>query len=778
MAQQHTRPDLHAAIEQRFPDNTNEEITPERLRDGLHELVDSAFLPASDKLPAAQVTAQLLGLDPATGEFLVLLSPSAPTTLNRYTLATYPAGSLTTSALPVGTSIASRLLRLPASVLNQTLCLLDTASQPVPLMVLELKADEDGRFDLLTPDDRALPQSAIRGLIDWHYEESDPTQPWTLKPGRSVMFTRSRQLVLNSDVQEGDVFSIYINPFSPVSRVELAYFGGIDEKPTKRYLPGTSLALRYTYIADYNDASGNLIQAHYGLRTLEQNTLTATNFRGAYSASAYYVAGDFVLYKSQLYLRLTEGGGNGATFDPTKWVGGGASGPALRTTAQDDAFVDPTYNIAASYLNTALTIRTYAQASVAVTLPALTAADVPALLRVEHQSGIGGTTCLLTVPGLARPLRVGEYALLAATATPGIPANPNSGAPAIPPGTAWVVLNASAQQLEPLAYPVMVATRSLGYAGYPTLEAAALGAPFRSIVVNVPQLVISQNVTLTSHLYAPSLVQIRIEDGVTVTLSPAIRLHNIQFLRDANGTGKVILASNASTGATPDANQAVQLIDSRIGPNLLFSAVSQAITLRGQSALDNATGSPGTIYLYDTATAVVAAGGPTVENRRPGTSAVTTLRPNLRVSNATSGINNAQQQQPINNTTFTKVTGFTAVEREVGSTPGTGWEAANQRYIVPLSGEYQVGAVGQLQPGSNVADAVFYLMVYVNSQRRRDLFLQGCPSASAYYGGSGTTDLTLQAGDIVEIYAWQNGGSSQLIQSDTRCVFSIRQLPS
>jgi hypothetical protein len=187
------------------------------------------------------------------------------------------------------------------------------------------KANEDGRFDLLTPTDRALPQSAIRGLIDWHYEDSDPTQPWTLKPGRSVMFTRSRQLVLNSDVQEGDVFSLYINPLSPVSRVELAYFGGIDEKPTKRYLPGTSIVLRYTYIPDYNDAGGNLIQAHYGLRTVQQTTLTATNFRGPYSGSAYYVAGDLVVYQGQLYLRLAEGGGNGAAFDPTKWVGGGGA---------------------------------------------------------------------------------------------------------------------------------------------------------------------------------------------------------------------------------------------------------------------------------------------------------------------------------------------------------------------------------------------------------------------------------------------------------------------
>ena len=47
MAQQ-TRSDLHAQIEQDFPDNTTEEITPADVRDFLHKLVDSATLPASD----------------------------------------------------------------------------------------------------------------------------------------------------------------------------------------------------------------------------------------------------------------------------------------------------------------------------------------------------------------------------------------------------------------------------------------------------------------------------------------------------------------------------------------------------------------------------------------------------------------------------------------------------------------------------------------------------------------------------------------------------------
>ncbi len=51
MAQQ-TRPDLHAAVELRFPDNTTGEITPADVRDFLHALLDSAQLPATDGQPA------------------------------------------------------------------------------------------------------------------------------------------------------------------------------------------------------------------------------------------------------------------------------------------------------------------------------------------------------------------------------------------------------------------------------------------------------------------------------------------------------------------------------------------------------------------------------------------------------------------------------------------------------------------------------------------------------------------------------------------------------
>jgi hypothetical protein len=55
-----TRTDLHAAIEVRFPDNTTRYITPQLLRDELHELVDSVFVTASD--PSTTELAKNIGL--------------------------------------------------------------------------------------------------------------------------------------------------------------------------------------------------------------------------------------------------------------------------------------------------------------------------------------------------------------------------------------------------------------------------------------------------------------------------------------------------------------------------------------------------------------------------------------------------------------------------------------------------------------------------------------------------------------------------------------------
>jgi len=173
--------------------------------------------------------------------------------------------------------------------------------------------------------------------------------------------------------------------------------------------------------------------------------------------------------------------------------------------------------------------------------------------------------------------------------------------------------------LEPLSYPVMVALGA-DYVGYDSLEdvAADTAANFKPVVVNAPYLTVSQNITLTGSLYSQSLTRIQVDTGVTLTLTVGMRLHNIQFLRNNASTAKVAIVSTQGAGVALDASQGVQLVDSRIGPDLVFGAVGHVITARGRGAIDNAIGSPGTIYLYDTATATIAPGGPTLVDRRPG----------------------------------------------------------------------------------------------------------------------------------------------------------------
>ncbi len=282
----------------------------------------------------APVSAQLLGLDPATRELLVLLSPGASTTLASYVLAEYAAGSTPTAPLPASASIASRILRLPASVFGTTLCLLDAAGLPVPLAELTHKADEDGRFDQLTPLDPAVPQSSIRGSINWRYEVAPATGEWYLKPGRSVMFTVGSALRFPPDVQEGDIFGVYINPTSATTRIVLTCAGGIDEQLTRRYTKGTSLVFRYTLFPASTDANGNPVAAYYGLRTLQQTTPTALNSRGVFASGTYYLPGDVATFQGALYLRQVEGSDTTPAPDPAKWVGGPSTpAPVLAVVA-------------------------------------------------------------------------------------------------------------------------------------------------------------------------------------------------------------------------------------------------------------------------------------------------------------------------------------------------------------------------------------------------------------------------------------------------------------
>ena len=191
------------------------------------------------------------------------------------------------------------------------------------------KADEDGRFDLLTPTDRAVPESSIRGSINWRYLTIGAVAQWDVEPGRSVMLINGCNLRITPDVVEGDIFGVYINPANPKTRIVLSTTapGGIDGETAKRYTKGASIVFRYALFPSYIDANNNTIPARYGLQTLQHSPPTAVNNRGAFAPSTYYLPGDLVSLNNVLYLRQVEGSDTGA-FDPSKWAGGGGGGTA------------------------------------------------------------------------------------------------------------------------------------------------------------------------------------------------------------------------------------------------------------------------------------------------------------------------------------------------------------------------------------------------------------------------------------------------------------------
>lgn len=214
-------------------------------------------------------------------------------------------------------------------------------------------------------------------------------------------------------------------------------------------------------------------------------------------------------------------------------------------------------------------------------------------------------------------------------------------------------LGLSDEQLAALvaqSFPVMVGTRGSGYVGYETLEeaAAAAAATYLPIVINVPSLSVEADMTLKGDLTA-SGAQITLADGVTVTLTTGMRISNVNFLRFNGTTQKIVIASTQAAGVAQGAAQGVQLIHSRLGPDVYFAGVGHVVTAWGRSSIDVARGNPGTIYLFDVATAGIQAGGPLVEDRRPGTvatqSAATFLRAGGRLNrplvlNSFGGYNN------------------------------------------------------------------------------------------------------------------------------------------
>jgi hypothetical protein len=535
-----TQADFSAKWDRRFKDNVDFIISEADLR----EFKDDCLLVFGAGANAG-ASAQLLGLDPATGEFLVLLSPAAPKTESSYALAEYaapPGAGYALRPLPVGAGLAGRILRLPASVAGQTLCLLDAQGEPVPLQhlehggdsiwryvgnqtdqsfsigeldltrnsfdtsglnegnlfysgptvedntvgpafsfnsvrldfrrnrigencfdndfqfsftdnelgdnvnacyfdagtqyvqvgdncerlsfynckgtpqqpfrvpagtvdaifrnnQLEIKANEDGRFDLLTPTDRAVPESSIRGAINWRYLTIGAVAQWDVEPGRSVMLQNGCNMRITPDVVEGDIFGVYINPANPKTRIVLSTTapGGIDGETAKRYTKGASIVFRYALFPSYLDANNNTIPARYGLQTLQHSPPTAVNNRGAFAPSTYYLPGDLVSLNNVLYLRQVEGSDTGA-LDPSKWAGGGGGTAAPDGTLPLTLMRNADYTLALDDVGCLVPVNSASAVVITVPSHADVAIPVGATLYVA-QDGAGAVS-IAPAPGV------------------------------------------------------------------------------------------------------------------------------------------------------------------------------------------------------------------------------------------------------------------------------------------------------------------------------------------------------------------------------------------
>jgi hypothetical protein len=162
------RPDLHAAIEQRYPDNSTERITPELLRDGLHELVDSVLVKASDGGAVPNVPLYQAGTDYAK-DYTVRYPTGTGVEAFYYSLR---AGKL---PAPSGSSTDVNWKVVPGPVstaaLSQQMTLLEAqgieGSQVVPgrTYLIDFGPDANGYAQVVTLVGTAANLFAIRGQL-------------------------------------------------------------------------------------------------------------------------------------------------------------------------------------------------------------------------------------------------------------------------------------------------------------------------------------------------------------------------------------------------------------------------------------------------------------------------------------------------------------------------------------------------------------------------------------------------------------------------------------
>jgi hypothetical protein len=130
-----------------------------------------------------------------------------------------------------------------------------------------------------------------------------------------------------------------------------------------------------------------------------------------------------------------------------------------------------------------------------------------------------------------------------------------------------------------------------------------------------------------------------------------------------------------------------------------------------------------------------------------------------------------------NNNVSQKITGMTLASYSKDTTAS--WDAANSRFIVPVSGFYSIVAHGYFVHAGGANNAVNTILLHKNGSyltdvARRDSISTENQSAWSFVSNS-TPPVYLVAGDILEFYAFQNSGVTRQFNGSH---FSIQRISS
>jgi hypothetical protein len=129
------------------------------------------------------------------------------------------------------------------------------------------------------------------------------------------------------------------------------------------------------------------------------------------------------------------------------------------------------------------------------------------------------------------------------------------------------------------------------------------------------------------------------------------------------------------------------------------------------------------------------------------------------------------------NNTSQKITGMSIDSRSKDTTAS--WDAANSRFIVPVSGFYRITGHGEFTTNASAGTAINAIQLrrngaFIGDIARRDSLAAENQNLTCFVTGQ-TNPLYLVAGDILEFYAFQNSGVTRTFNG---IYFSIERISS